>query len=142
MGGAREFFDRTPTLAEMAALAAIVRDAAGNDGEEACVALAWAVLNRRAGTRSRPGDGRFTPTKSDFADPAFWRALGAACRAWTGDVPDPTRGATRFHLHTDYPRWAQQTAPNALIGKNFFYPPDPPGIRAPGRAQPRKETPI
>ena len=123
MGGARDLFDRMPTLAEMAALAAIVRDAAGNDGEEACVALAWAVLNRRAGTRSRPGDGRFTPTKSDFADPAFWRALGAACRAWTGDAPDQTRGATRFHSHTDCPRWASQTAPNALIGKHFFYPP-------------------
>jgi len=123
MGGAREFFDRTPTLAEMAALAAAIRDEAGSESEEACLAVAWALLNRRAGSWTPLGESRFTLTKSDFADPAFWRALAAACRAWTGDAPDPTRGATRFHTHTEYPLWAHRTVPNALIGRHFFYPP-------------------
>ena len=81
MSGAREFFDRTPTLAEMAALAAAIRDEAGSESEEACLAVAWALLNGCMAGRSRSGLGHFAPAMTDFSDPGFWRALGAACRA-------------------------------------------------------------
>lgn len=107
-----------PGLAEMAGLAMSVRDQAAGEDDEGLMAIAWVMLNRLAA--ARPHD---TGSLLHAPDPQLARALSALCRAWAGDIPDPTRGATRFHPHTEMPRWARQETPRALIGRNFFYAP-------------------
>ena len=51
----------------------------------------------------------------------FCRVLGLAARILAGEVPDPTRGATRFHAHDELPAWAEERMPCALIGGHLFY---------------------
>lgn len=119
MGRASDIFDWTPDLAEMARLAAAVGKLAEGEDDEGRLAIAWTLLNRLAKTRKRDGG----PTGADFSDRDFVLALAALCRAWAGAAPDPTRGATRFHPHTELPGWARHKAPNALIGGNLFYAP-------------------
>jgi spore germination cell wall hydrolase CwlJ-like protein len=119
MTGAGEQCSQMPALAEMAALATILRDVAAGEGEEGRMALAWALLNREpsvARAAQRGGGG-------DLTDREYLRALGLLCRALAGETPDPTGGATRFHPHTEWPDWAQHLTPRALIGGHFFYPP-------------------
>ncbi|ABS62544.1 hypothetical protein Plav_0921 [Parvibaculum lavamentivorans DS-1] len=120
MGRASDLFDGTPTLAEMAEIANEVSQLVGDDeSEESRVAFAWMLLNRRAAREQFDGGKR----PANFADADFLLSLAALCRAWAGAVPDPTRGATQFHPHTELPGWARQSSPRALIGGNFFYAP-------------------
>ena len=119
MSRASDFFEWTPDLAEMARLAAAVGKLAEGEDDEGRLAIAWTLLNRLGRSRKRDGG----PAGADFADRDFLLALAALCRAWAGAAPDPTRGATHFHPHTELPRWARHKAPNALIGGNLFYAP-------------------
>lgn len=57
-----------------------------------------------------------------FQDPDFCRALAMVCLVCSGDLPDPTNGATRCHRHDSLPEWAQSLLPTALIGSLLFYP--------------------
>lgn len=111
--------DWGPGLAEMARLAAIVRQQAAGEDDEGLVAIAWVVLNRLGTARPHGADALHVQAP----DPQLARALSALCRVWAGDVPDPTHGATRFHPHTEMPRWARRETPRALIGRNLFYAP-------------------
>ncbi|HEX7775258.1 MAG TPA: hypothetical protein VF449_01890 [Parvibaculum sp.] len=104
-------------LAEMMALALAIRDEVRDEPEEGRVALAFAAMNRMR--RFGPeGAGAACP---DFTDRDFCRAFAAACLAASGDMPDPTGGATHFHLHTEEPGWARAATPKALIGRHLFY---------------------
>src|SRR5690606_19515912 len=116
---ASDLFDSTSTFAEIAGLAAEVSQLAEGESEEGRVAIAWMLINRRA-RKERPG-GSESP--ANCADADFLLSLAALCAAWAGAVPDPTRGATQFHPHTELPAWARQSSPRALIGGNFFYAP-------------------
>lgn len=114
-------FRKSASLAEMMALALAIRDEVRGEPEEGRVALAFAALNRMkrfgpdGGVTARPD------VAADFADREFCRALAAACLAASGDIDDPTGGATHFHLHTEEPRWAATATPKALIGRHIFY---------------------
>jgi spore germination cell wall hydrolase CwlJ-like protein len=108
------------TLAELMALALAIRDEARDEAEEGRLALAWAARNRMALFGRDPCCGA-KGERPDFADAAFCRAFAAACLAASGDLPDPTGGATHFHLHTDEPFWASAATPKALIGRHLFY---------------------
>jgi spore germination cell wall hydrolase CwlJ-like protein len=108
------------SLAEMMALALAIRDEVRGEAEEGRLALAWAARNRMA----LSGTGGCCAAKErrpDFADAAFCRAFAAACLVASGDIDDPTGGATHFHLHTDEPGWARDATPKALIGRHLFY---------------------
>lgn len=121
---------RMMRFADMLALARAIRDCAADEPEQGRIALAWVALNRmRAGQavslRDAESTGGTGGAWADFADPAFCRALAAVCLVSSGDLADPTRGATLFHAHTENPCWARGANPSALIGGHFFYAPGP-----------------
>lgn len=51
----------------------------------------------------------------------FVGCLAAAHAALTGDVPDPTDGATHYHTQAVRPEWANGRSPVAVIGHHSFY---------------------
>lgn len=55
------------------------------------------------------------------ADPCFAMCLRVARRAIAGALTDPTGGATSCHPVEHTPRWAQDRAPIACIGRFLFY---------------------
>lgn len=103
----------------MARLATAVCNLAAGEDDEGLIAIAWVVLNRLKAARSHDAGSICV----HVPDPQLALALAALCRAWAGDAPDPTHGATRFHPHTELPGWARRETPRALIGRNFFYAP-------------------
>lgn len=88
---------------------------ARGEDDEGRLALAFALVNRLAGACEGP--------ERELA-----LALAAVCRAFAGAEPDPTRGATRFHPHTENPAWAGNETPTALIGGHLFYAPREKGL--------------
>lgn len=54
-------------------------------------------------------------------DEFFPVCLRIARRAVSGALPDPTRGATRFHALGVAPDWATGRKPSACVGSMFFY---------------------
>lgn len=109
------------SLAEMMALALAIRDEARDEPEEGRVALAFAAMNRMRRFGPERVENRRPDFAGDFADRGFCRAFAAACLVASGDLADPTGGATHFHLHTDEPGWAHVATPKALIGRHIFY---------------------
>lgn len=53
--------------------------------------------------------------------PEYLRATGIAALVLTGDIPDPTGGATHYHTKAIYPEWAHKLAKTAEIGDHIFY---------------------
>jgi hypothetical protein len=53
-------------------------------------------------------------------DVEWYRALAINCLAWSGDLVDPTNGATSCHRHDMNARWAARRAATALIGAYIF----------------------
>jgi hypothetical protein len=52
---------------------------------------------------------------------AEWcRAMAVSCLAWSGDLVDPTNGATSCHRHDMPAPWATGRAATALIGEYIF----------------------
>jgi hypothetical protein len=100
-------------------------------------ALAWTLRNRflcrakveRPCTRAichallREGTGCSTaslplPPATPTVD--WCRALAINCLVWSGDLVDPTSGATSCHRHDIMARWAAKRVPTALIGTYIF----------------------
>lgn len=55
------------------------------------------------------------------SDPVFAMCQRIARRAFTGALRDPTGGANRFHVISDFPDWAVGQSPTAWIGEFLFY---------------------
>ena len=53
--------------------------------------------------------------------PEWWRAMAMNCLAWSGDLVDPTNGATSCHRHDLAAPWAAGRAATALIGDYIFF---------------------
>jgi spore germination cell wall hydrolase CwlJ-like protein len=68
---------------------------------------------------------RSPPVAPGAAAPGDDAALAAcrriAARALAGLLPDPTRGATRYHAAEVLPRWALGQVPSAELGGLVFY---------------------
>lgn len=97
--------------------------------DEVREAISWVLLNRRA-----RGDGDLPGFRPEGAGPEWKagalcapvgaetaRAIAALSRVLAGSVPDPTRGATRFHCHQEDPAWAAAMEIRAAIGPYLFY---------------------
>tara|TARA_R110002124_G_scaffold81373_2_gene214499 strand:- start:88 stop:477 length:390 start_codon:yes stop_codon:yes gene_type:complete len=112
---------------ELVRLALVIRDVLDEEGqdagEEGRVALACAILNRmrRFGPDDGGSGGAAGESACDFGDASFARAFAVACLVLSGDIDDPTCGATHFHRHTLNPKWARRAVPKALIGQHMFY---------------------
>lgn len=52
---------------------------------------------------------------------AFRACLEVARRALSGELTDPTRGATHYHTRDVLPPWARGRQPSAAIGGHLFY---------------------
>jgi hypothetical protein len=115
MEGERDPSEETSGLAGSVRLARELVDLSRDEDEEGLLALAYALVNRVAATPK--------PAERELA-----RALAAVYRALAGAETDPTRGATRFHPHTDCPDWAGNETPTALIGGHLFYAPRTKGL--------------
>lgn len=122
-----------PDLAEMLLLARRLRRETAGDCEEGRIAFAWMLVNARAARGRGEGSAASAPgvalacgnrIDADFADAEFCRSLALVCLILAGDIEDPTRGATKFHAHDDWPCWARDAEPRALIGQRFFYAAD------------------
>lgn len=111
-------------LVALARLVFEIRDLMADEGEEGQVALACAIFNRmrRYGPDGEGSGGAvMAAPPAGLPDPAFCRAFAVACLVLSGDMDDPTNGATHFHRHSDNPDWALGLRPKALIGQHFFY---------------------
>jgi hypothetical protein len=110
---------------EIAQLAVAIRDVLDmDDDEEGQVALACAILNRirRFGPGGEGSGGASARVGIwDVTDKSFCRAFAVACLVLSGDIDDPTSGATHFHRHAENPKWARRATPKALIGRHLFY---------------------
>lgn len=120
------FSDRLPVeMTDIACLALSIRRVLEvEDDEEGQVAMACAILNhmRRYG-RDDGGQGG-APARTAEASRAErlpWQAFAIACLVMSGDMEDPTDGATYFHRHTENPHWARRARPKALIGSYIYY---------------------
>lgn len=119
-----------PDVAEMLLLARKLCREAVDDSEEERIAFAWMLVNARGRgegkAASAPGIALACGNRinADFADAKFCRSLALLCLILAGDLDDPTRGATKFHAHDDWPCWARDAEPRALIGRRFFYAPE------------------
>ncbi len=116
------------SVVEIARLAVAIREVldseGGQDDEEGQVALACAILNRmrRFGPSGEGGGGAAAHVGVwDVTDTGFCRAFAVACLVLSGDIEDPTGGATHFHRHAENPKWARRATPKALIGRHLFY---------------------
>jgi len=133
-------------LAKILSLAAVLSRLAKNESRNTLVALAWTIRNRQKNrqkttTLARSGiagifyhdsishAGRLVTVRSwnilaflrSGIDKNYCRSLTIASQVWSGEEVDPTVGATRFHRHDDWPDWAENSEPVALIGNWFFY---------------------
>ncbi len=133
-------------LAKILSLAAVLSRLSKNEPRNSLVALAWAIRNRQKKrqktiTSSRSGiagifyhdsishAGRLVTVRSwnllaflkSGIDKNYYRSLAIASQVWSGEEADPTVGAIRFHRHDDWPEWAENCQPVALIGNWFFY---------------------
>jgi hypothetical protein len=57
------------------------------------------------------------PASSDIE---WCRAMAVNCLVWSGDLADPTKGATSCHRHDVQAPWAARRAATALIGSYIF----------------------
>jgi len=112
-------------MREIACLAlSICRVLEIEDDEEGQVAMACAILNHmRDYGHDEGGNGGAAARvgTSSEAGRLPWRAFAIACLVVSGDMADPTDGATHFHRHTDDPEWARAATPKALIGNYIYY---------------------
>ncbi len=53
-------------------------------------------------------------------DAEWCRAMAMNCLVWSGDLADPTNGATSCHRHDVTASWDARRAPTALIGAYIF----------------------
>tara|TARA_R110000868_G_scaffold244926_4_gene501414 strand:+ start:9434 stop:9883 length:450 start_codon:yes stop_codon:yes gene_type:complete len=116
-----------PKAVELVRLALAIREVLEDEGnaesEEGQVALACAILNRfrRYGPDEGGSGGAAGDRSCEFGKASFARAFAVACLVLSGDIDDPTGGATHFHRHTLNPKWARRATPKALIGQHMFY---------------------
>ncbi|MBI5162457.1 MAG: cell wall hydrolase [Magnetospirillum sp.] len=54
-------------------------------------------------------------------DRAFRVCLAVARRVLAGEVPDPTFGATHYHVKGLAPPWSKGKTPSAAIGNHLFF---------------------
>lgn len=110
-----------PQIVDLARLALGIRDLMEEEDEEGQVALVCAILNRRRRFGPEGGGAPQGRSDFDFTEPMLARAFAVACLVLSGDLDDPTDGATHFHRHDENPRWARRATPKALIGGHLFY---------------------
>jgi len=133
-------------LAKILSLAAVLSRLSKNEPRNSLVALAWTIRNRQKNRRKANGSlrsgiagifyhdsishaGRLVTVRSwnilaflrSGIDKKYCRSLAIASQVWSGEEADPTVGAIRFHRHDDWPEWAENSEPVALIGNWFFY---------------------
>jgi hypothetical protein len=133
-------------LVKIISLAAVLSRLSKGESRHSLVALAWTLRNRekfrrqasnldRLGTRNLffneaiSGRGRSITLRSWNilvlfklgVNEGFCRSLAIAALVWCGEEADPTAGSIHFHRHDDWPEWAKNSQPVALIGNWFFY---------------------
>ena len=104
--------------------------------DELRAALAWTLRNRfmDAWRKTTPSaldicqdllreatgcsGGQFLATA--LSDPEWCRAMAINCLVWSGDLADPTNGATSCYRHDMQAPWAAERAATALIGAYIF----------------------
>jgi N-acetylmuramoyl-L-alanine amidase len=121
-------------------LAKTIWGEARGEGFAGMVAVAWVVRNRaaRGGWWGESISGvclkplQFSCWNSDDPNrdrldhvtidtPEYLRATGVAAIVITGDIPDPTNGATNYHTKVIHPPWADKMTKVAEIGNHVFY---------------------
>ncbi len=87
--------EKTPTALDVCQ--ALLREASGSSGPRPQLSAA--------------------PASSDIE---WYRAMAINCLVWSGDLVDPTNGATSCHRHDIKAPWAARRAATALIGAYIF----------------------
>jgi len=133
-------------LVKIISLAAVLSRLPKSESRNSLVAVAWTLRNREKyhGQASNPempgnrnlffseaisGRGRSITLRpwnilvlfKLGLDEGFCRSLAIASLVWCGEEADPTAGSIHFHRHDDWPEWAKNSQPVALIGSWFFY---------------------
>lgn len=149
--------DLSPTDLDLATRTVLAE--AGNQGPAGQAAVAAVIRNRQltgrwGDTASQvvraqnqfepwnPGSGN-NPRRFDPASPEYQRAATIVQGIYSGELPDPTGGATHFMapslqsaLGRSTPSWARGT-PLATIGGHQFFAPD--GQVSPAQSRPHIE---
>lgn len=79
------------------------------------LAVCNALLREATGSKAAS-----LPPPADQPDPDWCRSLAINRLVWSGDLVDPTSGATSCHRHDRTVRWATKRVPTALIGAYIF----------------------
>lgn len=129
-------------ISDLTIMAKTIWGEARGEGYLGQVAVAWVIRNRATSPSwwgnslisvclkhaqfscwNRTDPNRAHLEALDVPDPGYIRALGIACLVVTGDLADPTEGATSYHANTMpvYPVWADQAKRAAVIGRHTFY---------------------
>jgi len=129
-------------LVKILSLAAVLNRLSKDESRSSLIALAWTLRNRDKISKNPLKTFRSTckvklisATGNTFSarpwtlltllgsggDDRYCRSLAIASLVWCGEEADPTAGSTHFHRHDDWPDWAKNSEPVALIGNWFFY---------------------
>ena len=133
-------------LAKILSLAAVLSRLSESESRTCLVALAWTLRNREKSRKHAPispqpggnlryyyetmcrGEKHMTLRPWSFLaflkfrlNEGYCKSLAITSLVWCGEEVDPTAGSTHFHRHDDWPEWAKNSEPVALIGSWFFY---------------------
>lgn len=129
----------TFTGRDLRVMAQTVWGEARGEGPLGRAAVAWVILNRVRDFRWRStiegvclqpwqfscwnGGDANRPLLDGLTihDRGFKASLVAAAACLTGEIADPTGGATHYHHKALSPRWARGRTPSARIGAHVFY---------------------
>ncbi|NWG46786.1 MAG: hypothetical protein HXY25_09605 [Alphaproteobacteria bacterium] len=118
----------TVSWPQMLAVAETAAAETSGESEECKVAVAHALRNRLKTQPSSLPAGRRSDVTWDAGlappdDPALASALAIVCRVWTGEIADPTHGATLYRPHSAPPPEVPAVKATALLGRYCFYRP-------------------
>jgi hypothetical protein len=68
-----------------------------------------------------PNAAKLRALDADDPDPVFAKCLRIAEEVLSGQIPDPTNGATFYHTSNISPPWSRGQTPCAEIGRHKFY---------------------
>ncbi|MGI9483707.1 MAG: hypothetical protein ACR2OR_15250 [Hyphomicrobiales bacterium] len=112
----------------MTSLANALAKLLATETEASVIALAWFVRNRlecgetfQNVTSAIEELHRKQKIKHGCDGTGVLSAIGILVQVFDGSLPDPTSNATKFHRHDEYPVWACEAEPSALIGSFLYY---------------------
>lgn len=112
---------RNQGIAGMQAVAAVILNRAARPGWWGHDVKSVCLKNRQFAAWNFDDPNRNKMLALTDADPAYRQCLEVADEALSGNLIDPTGGATHYHTTAIVPYWAKGETPSCVIGDHVFY---------------------